>query len=625
MIVDLFCGGGGASLGIKWATGRCPDIAVNHSAAAIAMHMANHPKTIHLETDVFEVQPRRTVKRREVELLWASPDCTHFSRAKGKAPRSAKIRSLAWVIVEWAREVQPRIIAMENVPEFTGWGPLYERCDTLADGSPVPEHLVDQPIPERKGELFRAFTDALKIAGYKLEWRTLRACDFGAPTTRERFFLVARCDGDPIVWPDPTHGSPKMCLRDPSLLPWRTAAECIDWSLPCPSIFDRKKPLAEAAQRRIAEGIRRYVLTSAKPFIVRYHGERRDGERPRVESLGDPLPTQTTEPRFAVVAPQLQHLTHGGRTHDPTQPMPTVTAAHRGEIAAIVATLVTNTTGHPGAPVDEPLRTITTGGHHALVSAALINTRNGEREGQTPRTRSVEEPYLTITGGGSQGAVAAAFLAKHYGGVVGHEVTRPLGTVTAVDHHSVVAATLVSHGGRNEDVADPLKTITATPKGGDRALVAAHITKFRGTSTGSEAGEPLGTVTGQGLHHGLVTAELGEAGEGARRVAAFLLKFYQQGGQWSDLNDPMHTIVSRARMGLVTVDIDGETYAIVDIGLRMLQPHELARAQGFPADYVLTGTKSEKIARIGNSVPPQLVEAVVRANLGERSARRAAA
>ena len=491
MIVDLFCGGGGASLGIKWATGRCPDLAVNHSAAAIEMHAANHPRTIHLETDVFEVQPRRTVKRREVELLWASPDCTHFSRAKGKAPRSAKIRSLAWVIVEWAREVQPRIIAMENVPEFVTWGPLDDE---------------GQPIKERAGELFRAFVDALTLAGYKVEWRTLRACDYGAPTTRERFFLVARCDGEPIAWPAPTHGSPKARLRDPSLLPWRTAAECIDWSIPACSIFATRdeakawakahgvgvpvRPLAEATQARIAEGIRRYVLTSPSPFIVRGPG-----------------------------AP----------------------------------TLVTNTSGHPGARADAPLRTVTTGGHHALVTA---------------------------------------WLAKHYGGVVGHEVTRPLGTVTAVDHHSVVAA---------------------------------HLTKFHGTSTGSLPSDPLGTVTGQGLHHGLVTAELGDPGEGARRCAAFLLKYYQEGGQWSDPRDPMHTIVTKARMGLVTVELDGEPYAIVDITLRMLKARELATAQGFPADYVLTGTAEEQIGRIGNSVPPQLVEAVVRANLGERVAQRRAA
>lgn len=561
MIVDLFCGGGGASLGIKWATGRCPDVAVNHNEAAIRMHEANHPKTVHLRTDVFEVEPRRTVKRREVELLWASPDCTHFSRAKGKAPRSAKIRSLAWVVVEWAREVQPRIIALENVPEFVTWGPLFERAHFGLAEYDVPTEeqarLLGQPIPERAGEFFRAFTDALSLAGYRLEWRTLRACDYGAPTTRERFFLVARCDGEPIVWPEPTHGSPKARVRNPSLLPWRTAAECIDWSIPCPSIFMTReeakvwakanhadgvpqRPLAEATQRRIAEGIRRYVLTAAKPFVM--------------------------------------HLTHGGRVHDVGAPLPTVTAAHRGELALVAPHLLNLSHGGRHEPLDEPARTIT------------ASPMGGDR------------------------ALVAAFLAKHYGGVVGHEITRPLGTVTSVDHHSLVAAHLTRFHGRSVggEADSPLNTVTSHAHDG---LVAAHLTKFYGTSTGSGLDEPVPTVTSGGERGG------GHVG----LVAAFLLKFYQEGGQWSDLAEPMHTIVTKARMGLVTVTIDGEEYAIVDIGMRMLAPHELARAQGFPDDYVLTGSKADKIARIGNSVPPKLVEAVVRANLGDQVARRRAA
>ena len=215
LIVDLFCGGGGASLGITWATGRKVDVAVNHSAAAIAMHTLNHPDTIHFQTDVFDVPPRKTVKRRKVDILWLSPDCTHHSRARGGKPRDGKLRSLAWVGVNWAREVQPRLIFLENVPEFQTWGPLYEDGD-----------LVDTPIPERRGEIFDSFIGALNLAGYRVEWRKLKACDYGAPTTRERLYLIARCDGLPIVWPEPTHGP-----RRP--LPWRTAAECIDWTFPC--------------------------------------------------------------------------------------------------------------------------------------------------------------------------------------------------------------------------------------------------------------------------------------------------------------------------------------------------------------------------------------------------------
>lgn len=481
LIVDLFCGGGGASLGITWATGRKVDVAVNHSAAAIAMHTLNHPDTIHFQTDVFDVPPRKTVKRRKVDILWLSPDCTHHSRARGGKPRDGKLRSLAWVGVNWARDVQPRLIFLENVPEFVTWGPLYEDGD-----------LIDTPIPERRGEIFDSFIGALNLAGYRVEWRKLKACDYGAPTTRERLYMIARCDELPIVWPEPTHGPGRT-------LPWRTAAECIDWTIPCRSIFGRKKDLAEATQRRIAEGIRRYVLGSRRPFIV--------------------------------------NLSHGGRIE----------------------------------PFDEPMRTITAtpkGGDRALVTPFIVNTRNGERAGQAPRTRQIDSPLLTTTAAGSQGAVVAAFLAKNYTGAVGSPMDVPIGTVTAIDHHS---------------------------------LVAAHVSKLYGTSTGTGLDEPLHTITGQGGKHAL--------------VAAFLLKYYGEGGQWSGVDEPMHTIVTKARMGLVTVTIDGEEYVIVDIGFRMLEPRELARAQGLPDDYEITGTKEQQIARIGNSVCPDVPAALVRANM----------
>jgi DNA (cytosine-5)-methyltransferase 1 len=426
-IVDLFAGGGGASEGIRQALGVAPALAVNHDPAAIAMHATNHPTTDHLCEDVFRVAPFRP-RKRSIDLLWASPDCTHHSRAKGGKPRENKRRMLAWVVVEWARAVMPRVICLENVPEFLDWGPLD------SDG---------RPDPARKGETFREFVGALQLAGYRVEWRNLVAADFGAPTIRKRLFLVARCDGEAIRWPDPTHGAGRVS-------PWRTAAECIDWSIPCPSIFlsreeGRKvgavRPLAEATLRRIAEGVRRYVLQAARPFVVC---------------------------------------------------------------------------------------------QRALVAPVLVHTANGERDGQAPRARDVERPLGTVTATGSQGAMVAAFLAKHYGGVVGQALTAPVGTVTAVDHHS---------------------------------LVSAFLTKFYGS----------------------------EIGQNQRP------------------DEPLHTVPTIDRFGLVTVELDGEPYALVDIGMRMLQPRELARAQGFEDSYVLTGSKREQVARIGNSVCPPVARAVVAA------------
>src|SRR5688572_2426448 len=438
------------------ALGVGPAVAVNHDPAAIEMHARNHPGTLHLCEDVFRVTPFRP-RNKPIDLLWASPDCTHHSRAKGGRPRETGRRLLAWVVVEWARAVHPRVIALENVQEFRDWGPLD------AEG---------RPDPARRGETFREFVGALQLAGYRVEHRVLNAADYGAPTSRRRLFLIARCDGEAIVWPEPTHGPGRA-------LPWRTAAECIDWSIPVPSIFGRARPLAEATQRRIAEGIRRYVLTATRPFVVRYQGERRPGEAGRIHDLCDPLPTQTTENRFGLVVP------------------------------------------------------------------SLVCTSNGERDGQAPRVRGVDRPLGTVCATGSQGALVAAFLARHFKGMVGRGLDEPTPTVTAVDHHS------------------------------------------------------------------LVTAELGGAGW-AREVAAFLTKFYGTAiGQ--HLADPLDTVTTLDRFGLVTVQVDGEPYIITDIGLRMLQPRELARAQGFGDDYILTGSKREQVARIGNSVCPPVARAVVAA------------
>lgn len=504
LIVDLFAGGGGASLGIEQAFGRCVDIAVNHDPDAIAMHAANHPTTKHLRNDVFEVNPLQVTRGRQVGLLWASPDCKHFSKAKGGKPRSKKIRSLAWVVVKWATIVRPRVIMLENVEEFVTWGPLAEN---------------GQPCPQRKGRTFRRWVANLRSLGYKVEWKELRACDYGAPTIRKRFFLIARCDGLPIRWPKPTHGKPDSAeVRSGKLLPWRTAAECIDWTKPCPSIFLTKeegraigvrRPLAEATMRRIAKGVERYVLNATAPYIVR---------------IGQ--------------------------------------------------------TGGNGAysnAIETPLTTITTKAEHCLALPTLIQTGYGEREGQAPRAPGLDKPLGTAVAGGVKHALVAAFLSKQYGGneSPGWPLQKPVSTITAQDHHFLAASSLV---------------------------------KLRGDNIGTPLESPIHTISAQGLHHA--------------EVRAFLVKFYSTGGQHSACDEPMHTVPSRDRMGLVTVD--GTDYAIADIGLRMLAPRELFRAQGFPDTYVIDrgadGRRLPKDAQVrmcGNSVCPPMARALVEANVGE--------
>ncbi len=490
LVVDLFAGGGGASMGIETALGRAVDVAVNHDAVAIAMHRENHPHTHHLQSDVFEVNPLVATAGRRVGLLWASPDCKHFSKAKGGKPASRKIRALAWVVVKWAKQVRPRVIMLENVEEFETWGPL------CAEG---------RPIRKRRGETFRRWLDQLRALGYAVEWRLLRACDYGAPTIRRRLFLIGRCDGQPIVWPKPTHGE--------GLKPYRTAAECIDWTLPCPSIFERKRPLADRTLARIAAGIQRYVIDAADPFIVK--------------------------------------VNHGNDFFR-------------------------------GQRISEPLATVTAKNGAAVVAPYLI-PRYGEREGQRPRARRVDRPAPTATPTGNGATLVAPVLTKHYGGVVGHEVTKPAGTVTSRDGH---------------------------------ALTAAHLVKLRGTcKDGQDVRKPMPTITAGGNH--------------VAEVRAFLVKYYGNERDAHSLREPLGTVTTRDRFGLVTVA--GEQYEIADIGMRMLAPRELFRAQGFPDDYVIEQAGGERITKtnqtrmVGNSVCPMVAEAIVRANLADAIGRRRAA
>lgn len=486
IIVDLFAGFGGASTGIEAATGRLVDVAINHDPVAIACHQVNHPTTEHLTTDIFDVDPRSVTKGRPVDVLWASPDCTHFSRAKGGKPRSNGIRSLAWVVVKWAKDTMPERIFLENVSEFQHWGPLLDN---------------GKPCAKRSGETFRQFVGRLESLGYRVEHRVLNAADFGAPTSRSRLFMIAARNGEAITWPAPTHSKDtqsKDSQGGGTLIPHRTAADCIDWSIPCPSVFLTpaevkarglrcRRPLAEKTMKRIAEGVRRFVLEDPQPFVLQID--------------------------------------------------------QRGSGGACVT------------PIGSPVGTVVTKNNRAIVVPTLIQTGHGERPGQAPRVPGLGKPLGAVCAGGCKRGLVAALLTKHYGGVVGHELTRPAGTITAKDHHAVTTATLEHEQERSHD---------------DRS----------------------------------------------GRLYSFMMKYYGSGANASSLNDPLHTITSVDRMGLVTVR--GEMYRVVDIGMRMLEPHELLRAQfgRFADSCSLDGvrTKRDKIRLIGNSVCPEVAEAIVRVN-----------
>lgn len=511
-VIDSFAGGGGVSLGIRLALGFSPDIAINHDLASIMMHMKNHGDTLHLLEGVWHVNIREVCKGQRVGLLWASPDCKDFSRAKSGKPLSKNIRSLAWVVVKWAKILYPRVIIVENVSEFAGWSPLIRDPRFPAEA----DRWVRDP--NRKGETFTRWVMALRDLGYRVEWRTLNAADFGAPTRRERLFIIARSDDEPIIWPRPTHGPVDRNGNPPTgLLPHVPVSICIDWDKPTPSIFDPEarrraglKPvLAPKTLKRIANGLLRYVIRSKKPFIVR---------------MG-----------------HYSHITGEGE-------------------------------GFRGQGIDAPLAAICGTNDKALVLPVVARADGLSAE----RT-----------------ALVTSFLAKHYMGVVGSTVDRPLGTITAVDHHSVVTAHLLQYNGQS--VGSPAGEALPTQTGvGHQALVASRLVKLRGQCHGAAMDAPAPTITAQGTH----IAE-----------ARTLLNLLDQS-----------RMSESERLGMV--EIGGVTYQIVDVGLRMLSADELLSAQFHPSvakRYHLTGTTKSKVMRIGNSVPPLIVEALVRANFTPRS------
>ncbi|NJC06545.1 DNA (cytosine-5)-methyltransferase 1 [Sphingomonas kaistensis] len=621
LIVDNFAGGGGASTGIEQALGRAVDIAINHDEQAIRMHEVNHPGTRHIRNNIWQIDPQDVTDGRPVDLAWFSPDCKHFSKAKGGKPREKSIRDLAWVVVLWAKRVRPATIFLENVEEFRTWGPL---CDE------------GKPIKERAGETFDKWCRELRKSGYRLQFRELRACDYGAPTIRKRFFMIARCDGRPIVWPEPTHGKPGSPeVVSGKRLPWRTAAEIIDWSIPCPSIFERKKPLAEKTLRRIAHGIMKFVVNNPAPFIVplTHHGS-----PDRSSPLSEPLVTVTGANRgeLAIISPHVTKFRNGAIGSGADEPVPTVTAnsfvkrpggaAPLGRVDAVLAPFASYAQqGGGNRSAEEPLHTVTASdGDHNTVVGAVLTPFYGDKGGQPRASNPVDEPLRTSTTENRFGAVCA-FLERQFGKSEGAAATEPLPTTTAGGggKSAVVCAHIEqANGGPNNDQlagrrADaPISTIAT--KGSQQRLVTSNLLKLRGTCAhGQPVDEPLHTVSAGGTH--------------MAEVRAFLLKYYGT-DQDPQLGEPLHSVTTKDRFGLVTVTIEGEEYVIVDIGMRMLTPRELFNAQGFPANYIIDQdaegrpiTKTAQVAKCGNSVCPPIAEALVRANVAAAVSERAAA
>jgi len=647
IIVDNFAGGGGASTGIEMATGRSVDIAINHDVNAVAMHTTNHPETLHYCESVFDVDPVVATAGRPVGLAWFSPDCRHFSKAKGSKPVDKEIRGLAWIVIRWALAVRPRVMMLENVEEFKTWGPLVATemrpdptragetfeafCGMLSDGIPAGHPALAECCEflgiAVDGEQAQQLVDGL---GYAVDHRELRACDYGAPTIRKRFFMVMRCDGVPVSWPEPTRGDPKSsAVQNGKLKAWRTAAECIDWSIPAPSIFDRKKPLAANTLKRIARGIQRFVIHNPTPFIVKcnHTSTRTSYDCFRGQALSEPLQTITKTHGYAVAVPHLTKFRTGATGQEVCEPVPTITAGtskrpggNGHALGVVEAALSPFLAGNGGseyqakprpldkpahtilkesrscvvAPViarqfgasighgaDEPSATVTAGGggKSQLVTSTLIQMGYGERLGQQPRVLQLEKPLGNVVAGGGKFGLVAANLVKHFGGNyqgAGVPLDEPAHTVTTTDHHG---------------------------------LVTSHLVKLRGTCRdGQRTDEPMPTITAGGLHVGEVETMLAFESYDEQRADQVLAFLRQYCGEDYD--------------GLVTVG--GIVYRIVDIGMRMLQPHELYRAQGFPEWYIIDRdyrgvkyAKDKQVARCGNAVPPPFAEALVRANLPE--------
>ena len=640
IVVDLFAGGGGASEALKQALGQDPALAYNHDALAIGMHAANHPLTSHHREDIWHADPRVDVAGRAIGWFHASPDCTHFSQAKGGQPRSRKTRALSWVVLKWigmllradlvnGTNTAPRIFSMENVWQILTWGPLIaKRCKSTgrvlkmdgtvaARGERVPvEHQQLVPDKSRTGRTWRQFVAALRALGYAVEWRKLVASDYGAGTSRERLFLLGRRDGEPIVWPAASHGTA------PGQKPRVSAADCLDFSIPCPSIFGRKRDLADATMRRVAKGVMRHVLQAPDPFVV-------------------PVPASCADNSASAAAFIAEHANASNqRTMAGDEPLRTVCAGVKGGHFSVVTPILAGVGGRAGQSEPrsggDPLYTMTAKADTALVAPVLVQAAHGEgRPGGVQRwgigSKNAREPVGTVTASGSGGhAVAVANLVTLRNNMAGADAQEPLSTIAAQGGHHALACAHLTAMAQNvvgNDLRDPVPTVLA---GATRfGVVSAFVEQANGGSyqgAGNDAREPVSTITASGSQQRLVSAGLAELSPdqeaGALRVAAFLVKYYGTGANVPSLTDPADTITTKDRLALVTVVIKGTPYVIVDIGLRMLKPHELYRAQGFPVGYIIDRTAngtplttSAAVRMVGNSVSPPPLRALAEANL----------
>lgn len=638
--VDNFAGGGGASIGIELALNEPVAVAINHDPAAILMHRTNHPYTEHLQASVWDVDPEEVCKGRPVGLAWFSPDCKHFSKAKGSALVDKKIRGLAWITLRWAAKVRPDVIMLENVEEFQTWGPVRK----------------GKPVKKKAGQTFRKFIQQLEDLGYVVEYRELIAADYGAPTTRKRFVLVARCDGKPIVWPERTH-APRDSeeVKSGKYKPWRSAAEIIDWSIPGYSVFASKKeikekfgatairPLAKNTMRRVIRGVDKFTIKSGSPFIV------------ECNHSGD------------------------GHTRSVNEPVNTITRKYTGGVVEPVTIPYTfsNTGGSVGAPICDPVNTIRSAGGQVLASANLMSIG---QTGGGDRIRDIREPAPTTVSKQEACMVAANLIQYHTEQsekVRGQGMGEPIMTVDAANRYGLASAQLVEYYGNGNplDVTQPMHTVTAHDR---EALVMAHISEFRSASIGRDAREPAGTITSHD-HEGVVSAHVQKFFGGVigtetteplptvtavdhnALCAAHMVKFKAQ-ELGTTPAEPLPTITAQSAAGgfaecqavLVKVEpgrnlhnwpqirallneycgynladdevilliVNGMAYFIADITLRMLTPRELYNAMGFPPDYIIDYDyrgnkylKTEQVARCGNAVCPPLAEAMVRANM----------
>lgn len=605
IIVDNFAGGGGASTGIEIATAKAVAIAINHDPAAILMHKTNHPYTEHLQASVWDVDPKAVCRGRPVGLAWFSPDCKHFSKAKGAALVDRKIRGLAWITLRWAATVRPRVIILENVEEFQTWGPVRK----------------GKPVKKLAGTTFRQFISQLEALGYTVEFRELVAADFGAPTSRKRFYMIARCDGKPIVWPKPTHSK----TGAEGLPKWRSAAEIIDWSLPCPSVFASKaeimekyglkavRPLAKNTMRRIIRGVDKFTIRSGKPFIVPTGYGERKGQAPRVHDIDAPVPTVVGTGKENLCRPLLAPVTVTNTSNSVGgtvgAPVHTVTTAGNQMLVTPFLAECNHSGGGHIAPVTDAHKTIPAKHTGGIVAPALIQYHTEQTE--HVRASGLGTPINTVDASNRYG-LTCANLVEYYTGGRPLDVQAPMHTVTSHDREAVVAAHIAKYYGGvvGEKVGEPLPTVTAIDH---NAVCAAHVVKFKGDEVGTQPTEPLPTQTSSGVF-------------AVCRTHLAKIRSGDDLGHWPEIRALLNEFCgyTLADDEVLLLDIDGVLYYLADIGLRMLSPRELYNAMGFPPDYIIDRDyegheykKSAQVARCGNAVCPPVASALVRANLPE--------